>query len=117
MAPNSKENTLKSQQERLIEKTLRAGGFTFPETVEEVREFERIFGTTDITMPDELNDTSFLYNSNKNSAKKALVAPISVFAAAARGASSHLSEAVKKQMESDRRKADALSNIKKNGAE
>ncbi len=57
------------QQEKLIQKTLRTGGFLFPETPEEVVEFEKQFGNTDVLLPEELREPTFL-NSKRNNIVK-----------------------------------------------
>lgn len=49
-------------EEKLIEFTIRTQGFLFPETVQEVIEFEKIYGTTEITLPEHLKSSSFLEN-------------------------------------------------------
>ena len=54
------------EQNSLIEKTLKTTGFLFPETVEEVEEFERIYGKTEVTLPDELQNSQFLFICQKD---------------------------------------------------
>ena len=110
MAINPKDNTLKSKQERLIEKALRSGGFLFPVTIEEVKEFERIYGTTDVLLPDELREPTFLDNKVENQILKINAVKKPAFALAARGATVQLSDEVKKKMAQDRRKADKEAN-------
>jgi len=115
MAQNSKENSLKSQQERIIEKAMRTNGFLFPETVEEVKEFEKIYGTTDITLPDELQDLSFMEKPAKEPVVRLIGETKKRLALAARGGTVKLTDEVKKQMALDRRKADENSRSKDNG--
>jgi len=51
-------------QEKMIEQALKTGGFLFPESIEEVKEFERIYGTTDVILPVELQEPTFLYSKS-----------------------------------------------------
>ena len=43
-----------------LEFLLRTNGFLFPETVNEVSEYERTFGDTDIILPDDMQEPTFL---------------------------------------------------------
>lgn len=43
-----------------LEFLLRTNGFLFPETVNEVTAYERTFGDTDIILPDDMQEPSFL---------------------------------------------------------
>lgn len=61
---NQKSN--QNQQEKMIDYALKTGGFLFPQTVEEVEEFERIYGNTDVILPIELNDLTFYKESEKS---------------------------------------------------
>lgn len=54
------------QQNKLIEDALKTSGFLFPETVEEVEEFERIYGQTEVILPRELQEPTFLYFETEN---------------------------------------------------
>lgn len=59
-------------QESIIQKTLRTSGFIFPETPEEVNEFENQFGTTDVDVPNQLKDLSFMDNRTSSKLSKVL---------------------------------------------
>ena len=101
-------------QEKMIEKTLRTGGFVLPSSDDEIKEFERIYGTTDVILPEELQEPNFLYSipKKKQSAKVKQIHS-NDFAMAARQGTENLPDDVKKKMEQDRRKADARRNRKK----
>jgi hypothetical protein len=91
MKKRIRDNSEDNQQNKMIEKALKTGGFLFPETVEEVKEFERIYGSTDVILPVELQEPTFLYSkSEKASSSKFLKFPSENFAMAARQGSSHL---------------------------
>ena len=99
-------------QNEMIEKALKTGGFLFPETVAEVKEFERLFGTTDVILPAELEDSAFLYSkSGKKSNSKIVEFPCDNFAMAARDGSSELPIEIQQQIISDIEKAE----LKKKG--
>ena len=110
MKKNFKNNSQKHQQEKIIEKALRTGGFIFPETVDEVKEFERIFGSTDVIIPDELKVPNFLSSASPlNLSPKISTIKSDNFAIAAReGTKEELPEFIKKRMEEGRKKADAI---------
>lgn len=107
-------NSMQDQQEKMIEKSLRTGGFIFPETVDEVKEFERIFGTTDVILPTELQEPSFLYTQPKKGGK-AIVAKLQPenLAMVARDGFSQLPDEIKKRMAQDRKNADTKRKRKK----
>ncbi len=91
-----------TQQEKLIQKTLRTGGFLFPETPEEVVEFEKQFGNTDILLPEELRDPTFLNSKREKIIKKSPIAIKGNLAMAARDGSKlpdELLEEMKKHRE------------------
>lgn len=113
MKKNKSDNS-KAIQEKMIEQALRTGGYVLPTSDDEIREFERIYGTTDVILPEELQEPNFLYSSpkKKQSAKiKELNA--NDFAMAARQGAENLPDEVRKRMEEDRRKADARRKRKK----
>lgn len=84
-------NSQNDQQEKMIEKALNTGGFLFPQTVDEVKEFERIYGTTNVILPLELQEPDFLNPESENKGKtKVLKFPSENFAMAAREGSSKL---------------------------
>ncbi|RIH66187.1 hypothetical protein D1164_04555 [Mariniphaga sediminis] len=49
-----------SQKEMNIQRALRTGGFLFPENVDEVEEYELLYGNTDFILPEELQEPVFL---------------------------------------------------------
>lgn len=106
MKHNTEKNEL--QKETIIQHALRTGGFTFPQTVSEVDVFEKIFGTTEVALPDDLKHPSFLENLNTNprSSMKNIELHVDNFAIAARGGAPELPDEILKQMEEDRRKSD-----------
>jgi len=107
-------NSKEIQQEKVIEKAFRTGGFIFPETIEEVKEFERIYGITNVILPVELQEPSFLYSqANESSKSKSVILLPENLAMAARGGSNHLPDEIKKRMEKDRNRADSKRKRKK----
>ena len=93
-----------SQQEEMIQKALRTGGFLLPETPEEVAEFERKFGNTDILLPEALRVPDFL-NTKADAAisKKPKIIAENLAMAARDG--SHLPDDILKAMKEHRHKA------------
>jgi hypothetical protein len=91
-----------------LEYLLRTNGYLFPETVNEVSEYERRFGDTDIILPDEMQEPTFLEKALAklpNNNLKAILPEKDNFAVAARSQKgSHLPEHIKKKMEDDRAK-------------
>lgn len=53
-------NLDQKQQEEIIQRTLKTGGFLFPESVEEVEAYERVFGETNFMLPEDLQEPFFL---------------------------------------------------------
>lgn len=49
-----------NNNEKKIERILRTRGFIFPETIEEVIEFEKIYGKTEIVLPYALQNPTYL---------------------------------------------------------
>jgi len=73
------------QQNKLIETALKTSGFLFPKTVEEVKEYERIYGKTDVILPLELQEPTFLYTKSEKAQNLNLeILPSDNFAMAAR---------------------------------
>lgn len=70
MKKRQSDNSKSNQQEKMIEQALKTSGFLFPETVEEVKEFERIYGTTDVILPVELKEPTFIYPFKRKQHKK-----------------------------------------------
>lgn len=108
-------NSKETQQEKMIEKALRTGGFIFPETIDEVKEFERIYGTTDVILPAELQEPNFLYTQARKigKAKVATLHPENLAMAAREGSNHQLPDDIKKRMAEDRKKADLKRKRKK----
>jgi hypothetical protein len=105
----SKIKQLEKTQEELIQNALRTGGFLFPKTVAEVEEFEKKFGITNVTLPEDLQVPNFLHNKTKKPTKaKVIGIQGKNFAMAAREENTlKLSEETLALMEEDRKKADA----------
>lgn len=78
-------NSENIRQNKMIEKVLKTGGFLFPETVEEVKEFDRIYGSTDVILPFELQEPIFLNSKSSEGFKsKSVKSRSENFAMAAR---------------------------------
>lgn len=91
-----------NQQEKMIEQALKTSGFLFPETVEEVKEFERIYGTTDVILPAELQEPTFLYSkSERGNSSKVVKFPSANFAMAAREGKSDLPKEIQQKIIKD----------------
>lgn len=102
-------NNIEDKKEKMIQNALRAGGFVFPQTVSEVKAFEKSFGTTDVTLPDHLKVPDFITKgkTQKPAKAKSIAIHQDNFAMAARDGASMLSDDVLKKMKEDRKKADA----------
>jgi len=97
-----------SQQIKMIEKALKTGGFIFPDTVEQVLEFERLYGTTDIILPYELQEPSFLYSETKiNHGSKNVSTHAENFAMAARSGSKEMPKEIQQQIIADIKKVES----------
>jgi hypothetical protein len=95
-------NSQNDQQEQMIEKALNTGGFLFPKTVDEVKEFERIYGTTNVILPLELQEPDFLNLELENKTKTKVVKfPSENFAMAAREGSSKLPSEIQQKIIQD----------------
>jgi hypothetical protein len=98
--PNAKDQTLN------LEFLLRTNGYLFPETVNEVSEYEKRFGDTDIILPDDMQEPTFLEKALSNLPGNKLTAIKNNdenFAIAARfEKGTELPEHIKKKMEEDR---------------
>lgn len=104
----SKTTETQNQQERMIQKALKTGGFLFPETLDEMIEFEKNFGDTDVILPEDLQYPSFLEEPVKKISKTKTVSLLSEnLAFAAREGSAKITEEVRKRMEADRKEADS----------
>lgn len=99
-------NSAENKQEKIIEQALKTGGFLFPETIDEVKEFERIYGTTEIILPPGLEEPTFLDSKKVNVSKEKKVATTNEnFALAAREGSNKLPDQIINRMSEDRKKA------------
>jgi hypothetical protein len=95
-------NPEENQQNKMVENALRTSGFLFPETVEEVLEFERIYGTTDVILPTELQEPTFLYEkSEKAHGSKSVKFHSENFAMVAREGSFNLPQEIKQKIIKD----------------
>lgn len=96
-----------SQKEQLIQDALRTGGFLFPETVAEVEEFEKKFGTTNVPLPEDLKIPYFLEKekSKKTSKSRTTAIENEHFSMAAREGAPKLPDEILQRMEEDRKKA------------
>lgn len=100
-------NSKSNQQDKMIENALKTSGFLFPETVEEVKEFERIFGTTEVILPAELQEPTFLYSeSEKRGHSKVVKFPSENFAMAAREGLSTLPKEIQEKIIKDIKKTE-----------
>jgi hypothetical protein len=97
-------NINEAKQEKMIQKAFRTGNFLFPETPEEVAAFDKKFGNTDIILPEELREPTFLNNKRTSTVKKKLSATTENLAMAAREGSK-LPEDILKKMKEHRDKA------------
>ncbi len=95
-----------------IEFILKTNGFLFPETVEEVIEFEKNFGNTDVILPVELENPEFLYTQKSNSTIVQGSTPDNL-AMAARNGKNFISDEVLESMKNDRRNSDLRRKDKK----
>ena len=115
MKKKVKRNSKDNYQNKVIEKALRIGGFLFPETIEEVKEFERIFGKTDIILPPAMQEPSFLRRNSKirRNSQIARFAATN-FAMAAREGSSKIPNSIKLKIIADIKDAEAKNKKKRN---
>lgn len=95
-----------------LEFILKTNGFLFPETVEEVIEFEKNFGNTDVILPVELETPNFLYTQKSNSTIIQNSKPENL-AMAARNGKPFISDEVLESMKNDRRNSDLKRKDKK----
>jgi hypothetical protein len=102
MKKTTDNNTNIKIQEEMIEKALREGGFLFPETPEEVAEFEKKFGSTDVILPEDLRQAP---HPKKNRVVKLNKQEKQQNLAMAAREGSQLPEEIQKKMKEDREKA------------
>ncbi|MDB5142513.1 MAG: hypothetical protein JWQ66_1226 [Mucilaginibacter sp.] len=90
-----------------IEYILRTNGYLFPETINEVIEYEKKFGDTDITLPDDMKIPDFLNKplslKSEKPVKEKTIQENFVLAARMENCSS-LPDHIKKRMEEDKNK-------------
>jgi len=111
---NAKCNSKEIHQEKMINKALRTGGFIFPETIDEVKEFERIYGKTDVILPAELQEPDFLYSKSKEKGHpKVANLDSENLAMAARKGINQLPEEIISKMKKDRKRVEAKRKRKK----
>lgn len=102
MKRTSKKKSNTTDVEQMMDKALLSGGFMFPKTVEEVKDFERIHGSTDVILPIELQEPTFLYAPpQKRGSSKVIQFTPENFAMAAREGSAQLPDDVEKQIIND----------------
>ena len=59
---NARKNISVKKQQSITKGTQKSNGYLFPQTVEEVIEFERIYGRTDVILPDDLQYGQIEFN-------------------------------------------------------
>lgn len=102
MIKNNGDKSNGNQMGKAIEQSIKTNGFLFPETVEEVKEFERIYGTTDVIVPEVLQEPMFLFSkveTAKNS--KVIKFPSENFAMAAREGTKSLPKEIQQKIIND----------------
>jgi hypothetical protein len=92
-----------------LEFLLRTNGFLFPETVHEVSEYERTFGDTDIILPDDMQEPTFLKEAFSrmeisNNIVQIKSQPENCSLAARDDAGEQLPDHIRKRMDDDRDK-------------
>jgi hypothetical protein len=115
MKRKTKRNSKNNFQERVIEKALRIGGFIFPTFIDEVKEFERIYGKTEIILPPELQESTVLESNTsvRNKTKKAKLI-LENFAMAAREGTPKIPTEIKLKIISDIKNEETKRKRKKN---
>lgn len=89
-----------SRNERIIQQALKTGGFLFPTTINEVENYELNYGSTDVILPEELQEPDFLFN---NSGKKLINNESwETIAMAARDGIDAIPEHIQKRMKQER---------------
>lgn len=100
-----------SEKEEIIQRALKTGGFLFPTTVNEVESYELTHGSTDIILPEELQEPNFLFTTNEKTLNDNESKP--TVAMAARDGKNFIPDHIKERMKQEREAA--RRNIKKNG--
>ncbi|AYL96535.1 hypothetical protein [Mucilaginibacter celer] len=110
MANETKKNPTEKDQSPDLEFLLRTNGYLFPETINEVSEYEKRFGDTDIILPDDMREPTFLEKAlskvqgNKLTAIKNKDDNFAIAARLEKG--TELPERIKKKMDEDRNKSE-----------
>ena len=94
-------NQTTEQQDKMIEKALRTSGFLFPKTIDEIKEYEKIYGTTSVILPPDLESPEFIYNKKKIAGKILKLHTEDNFAMAAREGKKGMPEEIKNKILSD----------------
>lgn len=95
--------------ESSLQQALKGGGHLFPTSDEEVKNFERLYGSTDIEMPEKFKTPDFILSSLK---KETVIKEEATYAMAARSGKK-LPKEVMKNMRKDRDDAVAKSKASK----
>ena len=88
------------RKEEIIQHALRIGGFLFPTTISEVENYELSYGSTDIILPEELQEPDFLFNEHERTSINN--ESIETIAMAARDGIDAIPEHIKKRMKQER---------------
>jgi hypothetical protein len=97
----SKKTTNDQEQDKMIEKALRISGFLFPKTIDEIKEYEKIYGTTSVILPPDLESPDFIYNKKTSVAKIMKLHEENNFAMAARDGKAGMPAEIKNKILSD----------------
>lgn len=89
------------EKDKMIEKALRTTGFLFPKTIEEIKEYEKIYGTTSVILPPDLETPEFIYSKKKVVAKVIKLHTEDNFAMAAREGKTGMPEEIKNKIKAD----------------
>lgn len=106
MKPLHRQATKDLTQEEVIEKVLKSNKKLFPETIQEVMEYEAKYGSTDITLPESLQNPTFIYTMPQLDSVSFQTDAI-ISAVAARNEGIELTPEIKKRMGIDRKNARA----------
>lgn len=97
-----KETNNTTQNESIIQKALRVGGFVFPQTPGEVEEFERQFGNTELFLPEKLKNLDFMDLNTTEPSFQQDLAPVAPNLAMAAREGSKLPDEMLERMRLDR---------------
>jgi ubiquinone biosynthesis protein COQ9 len=89
-----------SRKEKIIQHALKTSGFLFPTTINEVENYELTYGSTDIILPEELQEPDFLFNEQE----RRLInnESLETIAMAARDGIDAIPDHIKKRMKQER---------------